>query len=532
MVSSAFHPLNIYIVGLGGAFLIPLLYRFGRRWLPAVFVLALAAMTLISGVSLWRLARGGMPIDILTGGARPPYSIDLRMGLPEAIFAFSINLVALLGAGAFARGTYGAMLLCLLLVMGIQGMVMTRDMFNLFVFLEIVSVATYGLLSLQDTPAALSATFKYLMATVLASTFFLIGTVLLYAVTGILNIDDLILARETIAGPIGFAALMFLLACLLLELKPFPANGWGLDVYETARGDVAALIAGGVSAGVFFALLKLLPLFDDQLELIAALSAVTFLFSNLIGLQQTKARRLLGYSSIGQMGLMILAACLLQKLQAGSSILYLVIVGLFLNHLFAKAGLFWLAGQVNGNRLLVTAFRKTRSNPPVWHPAGRDLGISTIPGFLGEVATGPQPCGWRALCLDRDCARRLAARSRLSVSLVWPNRPFARHGRQVATRDGWSSASILAGRAADRQRLSCGDRRRSRLAMGICATGCGSRTLSARAVGRACDRRNRAGCGIGWRLLAHSRSVWHQRTIRGSSARGWPRRVDRLPRTA
>ena len=78
------------------------------------------------------------------------------------------------------------------MVMGIQGMVMTRDLFNLFVFLEIVSIATYGLLSLQDTPAALSATFKYLMATVLASTFFLIGTMLLYAVTGLLNIDDLI----------------------------------------------------------------------------------------------------------------------------------------------------------------------------------------------------------------------------------------------------------------------------------------------------------------------------------------------------
>ena len=100
------------------------------------------------------------------------------------------------------------MLLYLILVMGIQGMVMTRDLFNLFVFLEIVSIATYGLLSLSDTPPALSATFKYLMATVLASTFFLIGTVLLYSVTGMLNIDDLIASRGAIAGPIGFAALM------------------------------------------------------------------------------------------------------------------------------------------------------------------------------------------------------------------------------------------------------------------------------------------------------------------------------------
>ena len=97
----------------------------------------------------------------------------------------------------------------------------------------------------------MSATFKYLMATVLASTFFLIGTVLLYSVTGMLNIDDLIARKDTIVGPIGFAALMFLLGCLLIELKPFPANGWGLDVYETADTGVAALIAVGVTAGCF-----------------------------------------------------------------------------------------------------------------------------------------------------------------------------------------------------------------------------------------------------------------------------------------
>jgi formate hydrogenlyase subunit 3/multisubunit Na+/H+ antiporter MnhD subunit len=343
MVDSLLHPLNIFIVGLGGGFLIPLFARLGKSWVTAAFIMVLVAMTLMSGYGLFRLLHGAAPIEILTGGAEPPYAINLRMGMAEGVFVFSVNLIALFGAGYFAREKYGTMLLYLLLVMGIQGMVMTRDLFNLFVFLEIVSVATYGLLALRDTPAALSATFKYLMATVLASTFFLIGTVLLYAVTGILNIDDLIASNEPIAGPVGFTALMFLLACLLLELKPFPANGWGLDVYETARSDVAALISGGVSAGVFFALLKLLPLFDGQLELIAALGAVTFICSNLVGLRQTKARRLLGYSSIGQMALLTIAASLLYRLNAQSTV-FLVVGGLFVNHLFAKVGLFWLAG--------------------------------------------------------------------------------------------------------------------------------------------------------------------------------------------
>jgi formate hydrogenlyase subunit 3/multisubunit Na+/H+ antiporter MnhD subunit len=351
VVVSVFHPLNIFIVGLGGGFLIPLLNRLGRAWLLSGFIVALAVMTLVSGVCLLRILHGAPPIDILTGGSTPPYSINLRMGLGEAVFAFSVNLVALIGAGVFAREKYGTMLLYLLLVMGIQGMIMTRDLFNLFVFLEIVSISTYGLLSLQNTALALSAAFKYLMATVLASTFFLVGAVLLYAATGMLNIDDLIARSDAVVGPLGFAGLMFVLACLLVELKPFPANGWGLDVYETARSGVAALVSGGVSAGVLFALLKLLPLFKDQLELIAALSVATFLFSNLIGLQQTKAQRLLGYSSVAQMGLLTTAACLLQQLQADSAVLNLVVGGLFVNHLFAKIGLFWLAGHVGKERL-------------------------------------------------------------------------------------------------------------------------------------------------------------------------------------
>jgi formate hydrogenlyase subunit 3/multisubunit Na+/H+ antiporter MnhD subunit len=350
MVEGLLHPLNIFIVGLGGAFLIPLLYRIGGQAVAAALVLALTAMTVISGAALVALVQGAPPIEILTGGAKPPVAINLRLGLPEAVFAFSINLVALFGAAYIAREKYGIVLLYLLLVMGIQGMVMTRDLFNLFVFLEIVSIATYGLLSLRDTPAALSATFKFLMATVLASGFFLIGTLLLYAVTGLLNIDDLIANRAAIAGPIGVAGLIFLLACLLLELKPFPANGWGLDVYETARPDIAAMISGGVSAGVFFALLKLLPLFENQLTLIAILAAITFVFSNLIGLRQTKAQRLLGYSSIGQMALLIMAATLLYGRSTEATML-LVIGGLFANHLFAKVGLFWLAFHVGKPRL-------------------------------------------------------------------------------------------------------------------------------------------------------------------------------------
>ncbi|MDF2810171.1 MAG: dehydrogenase [Microvirga sp.] len=346
MVEALFHPLNIFLLGLGGGFVIPLLYRLGTAWLHAGFFVALAGIVAISGVSLLGIWQGEPTIEVLTAGSAPPLSINLRFGLQEGFFTFSVGLVALLGAlhlWDLLKGNYGALLLYLILVMGIDGMVMTRDLFNLFVFLEIVSIATYGLLGLERTPAAMAAAFKYIMATVIASTFFLLGTVLLYYVTGTLNIDALIEARAEITGPIGAAALLLVLACLIIELKPFPANGWGLDVYETAPSGVAPMVSVGVSAGVFFALLKLLPLFEGQLGVIAVSGGITFLFSNLIGLKQTKVQRLLGYSSISQMGLMMLALSLLTQIGAAASI-PLVIGGLFVNHLLAKAGLFWLAG--------------------------------------------------------------------------------------------------------------------------------------------------------------------------------------------
>ena len=102
----------------------------------------------VSPASASRRARA--PIDILTGGVDAAVLRSIcGSGCRKAIFAFSVNLVALLGAAISSREKYGVMLLYLILVMGIQGMVMTRDLFNLFVFLEIVSIATYGLLSLQ-----------------------------------------------------------------------------------------------------------------------------------------------------------------------------------------------------------------------------------------------------------------------------------------------------------------------------------------------------------------------------------------------
>jgi formate hydrogenlyase subunit 3/multisubunit Na+/H+ antiporter MnhD subunit len=139
MVASLFHPLNIFLLGLGGGFAIPLLVRVGAAWLSAGFFSALVGIGVVSGVSLIRVLGGEPPVDILTAGSPPPLSISLRFGLPEGFVVTSVNVIAILGALHLwdrLRGNYAALLLYLGLTMGINGMVMTRDLFNLFVFLE------------------------------------------------------------------------------------------------------------------------------------------------------------------------------------------------------------------------------------------------------------------------------------------------------------------------------------------------------------------------------------------------------------
>ena len=392
MIDVLLQPLGIYVLALGAGFLIPLFDRAHRGSAILVFLAALTGLVVIAGFNLLAIINGAAAIDIETAGIKPPFSINLRFGLFEGGFVLAVNTAALLGAWHYLpklKQHASALLLYLILVMGINGMVMTRDLFNLFIFIEITSIATYALIGMERTGSVLTAGFKYIIATSIASAFFLLGTSFIYYQTGTLNIDDIIAHRELIQGPVGFIAILFVLTSLLIELKPYPANGWGLDVYENASSGIASLISVGVSAGVFFALYKILPLAGDFLHSIALIGGVTFLFSNLIGLKQENTKRLLGYSSIGQMGLLTLAMALVSQLDASAQ-LPLIIGGLFINHLLAKAGLFWLAGVVDRN--LYSKLVGDRQTPGLIiasrHYDGSTGWPASIPRVLGKMGTG------------------------------------------------------------------------------------------------------------------------------------------------
>jgi formate hydrogenlyase subunit 3/multisubunit Na+/H+ antiporter MnhD subunit len=343
-------PIYLLVIPLGTAFLISLLDKLGRPLTLALFYGALAAMTALAGSWLYAAFFAGGGTTVFTAGWQPPLSIALAMGPGEAFFTSAMLLAGLLAAlvmaPRFRRGSVTAAVLFLMVILGAVGLVLTRDLFNLFVFLEISSIATYALIAVERNRRSLSAGFKYVIAGGIASALFLIGTGYVYRLTGSLALSDIAAAGQLFEAVPGFTAVFLVMAALLIELKPFPANGWALDVYQAAESGAVSVIAVVNSAGVLYALLKLMPALPaGALTGLMWVGILTFFFSNLLGLRQDSVKRLLGYSSAAQIGLVTAVAALALRFGFDQRFLLLTAGTIFISHLLAKAGLFWLTSS-------------------------------------------------------------------------------------------------------------------------------------------------------------------------------------------
>ena len=379
-------PIYLIITPLLVSFLLPLFDRIHRKLSIVIFLSTITYTTLLSGYWLFSIIFARMqPAEIFTAGFSPPYSINLRFGLSESFLLFLSNFVALCGAlyllKNFNRKKIYGMMLYLTMLLGISGLVMTRDLFNTFVFLEITSISIYAIIALDDDSNAVSAGFKYLIAGGISSALFIIGCVYLYRITGSLNID--IIAASDITSKSAFIALFFIVSSLLVDLKYFPANGWALDVYQSFPSGIIVMITTAKTAAIIFVLSKILPMITGQFEgLIISLGLLTFIVSNLIGIKQKNVKRMLGYSSIAQIGLIIAAYVIFKDIIGDSRIFYIVVGGLIVNHFIAKSGLFWLTGIVKEK--YIRDWGSIAKNPlMIFMLAGFIFAILGFPPFLG-----------------------------------------------------------------------------------------------------------------------------------------------------
>jgi len=192
----------------------------------------------------------------------------------------------------------------------------------------------------------------------------LLGIIFAYHASSSLNIDDMAVlsAAETSGTLKGVGALAFflMLIAVVTETKPFPANGWALDIYESAHPAFAAIFSAAMAgSAAVYAVDKLMLIGGTQwLPVITAIGLLSFVAANLLALVQNNDRRTLGYSSVGQVGLILVVIG--QRDILGDHYLY-VSGGILLSHAVAKAGLYWLSGLIPQRNL--TDWRVLRGHP-------------------------------------------------------------------------------------------------------------------------------------------------------------------------
>ncbi len=345
------NPLYIVIISLIAAFTLPLFDKLSRKVSYPIFLGIVATNLLISVSWTYNIFYEGLGQSTFdTAGFIAPLSINFSLGLLEVVILLAVNLIAFLTAiylgKAFEKQSVSAMILYLLMMLGINGIVLTQDLFNSFVFLEIISISTLVLVTLGRERNSISSGFKYMIATGIASLFYLLGIVLIYFFTGSLNLEFISISFTDYR----IIAVYMLAFGLIVELKSFPINGWALDVYEATNPGIASLISVVNSTAIVFMFYKIMPLIPaNLLEIFGIIAVLTFLASNLMALKQENSQRLLGYSSIGQIGLLLGSIIFSQGLD--NNLRLLIVGGFFLNHLLAKAGLFWLSGIVNKSKM-------------------------------------------------------------------------------------------------------------------------------------------------------------------------------------
>ncbi len=302
-------------------------------------------------------------IDYALGGWEPPLGIAFRL---DGLNAPILLLISLIGVFCSLYGYrsvpnevepkkrapfYAAFLVCF---SGLLGMVVTGDAFNVFVFLEVSSISTYVLVAMGASRdrRALNAAFNYLILGSIGATFFVIGIGFLYMETGTLNMLDMA-AKLAEAGPssrVTQVAFAFIVVGLGLKLAMFPLHLWLPGAYAYSPSMITAFLAATATKAALYLLMRFVfTVFDPSADFIVSTLAWILAVTGVIGMFaaslqaifQTDARRTLAYSSVAQVGYMLLGIGMGTALGVQAGYLHLINHAMIKGCLFLCLGAFW-----------------------------------------------------------------------------------------------------------------------------------------------------------------------------------------------
>lgn len=287
------------------------------------------------------------------GGWMPPLGIAWRLDGLSAIM-LAITAIVSAGVGIFASSMMNRMdrqsewfwPLLLLLIAGLNALFLTRDLFNAYVTLEIVSLAAVALVTITGTSAPIVAGMRYLLAALAGSLSYLLAVALLYARYGTLDFD--LLATVMQDDPIGMLALALATAGLFIKSALFPLHVWLPPAHGSAPAPVSAMLSALVVKAGFYLLLRLwfevfaaLDSLAAARVLIGLCGAGAVVWGSMLALCQQRLKPLLAYSTVAQLGYLLLLFPLAEVVSAWQGTLILVCA-----HGTAKAAMFLAAGII------------------------------------------------------------------------------------------------------------------------------------------------------------------------------------------
>ena len=339
------------IVPLAAAFLISLLGKKIRNFADVLANLGTLILLILSLYSV-QLAHAHKVLVYKVGSWLPPIGICMVLDGLTSFMLVTVNLVSFFvtvySVSYMEKYTdkYRFYTLFMLLLAGMNGIIITGDLFNLFVFLEIASIASYALVAFGTEAEELEAAFKYAIMGSVASSFVLLAIAILYGYTSTLNMADISLALSLKGRGllINFVAVLFL-AGFGLKAALVPFHAWLADAHPSAPAPISAMLSGvfikvlGVYAlcRVFFNILGVSAATSFTLIILSILSMVVGAF---LAIAQTDIKRMFAYSSISQIGFIIFA------LGIGTPLA--ILGGLFhlFNHAVFKSLLFLNSGSI------------------------------------------------------------------------------------------------------------------------------------------------------------------------------------------
>ena len=340
------------------AVLLAILVRRATVYLLLVILLLMSA----NAVGLTWLVSSQGPKTYYMGGWEPPLGIVLYADGLSALLILMTTIVGL-AAGLYALRYFPTKTddedaahrknhfwpLWMFLLAAMSALFLSRDIFNIYITLELMGLAAVSLVALAGEPVALRASMRYLLVSMAGSLFYLVGVALIYANFGVLDLPAI---RAVINhSPVAIIALSLMTVGLMMKTALFPFHFWLPPAHANAPTPVSAVLSGLVIKASFYLLVRLwfqgFDIFITPIimQILGAMGAMAILWGAFHALKQERVKLLIAYSTVAQLGYLFLLFPLIKSGEASKLAWSGVFIFVFA-HAFAKAALFLAAGNI------------------------------------------------------------------------------------------------------------------------------------------------------------------------------------------